>query len=320
MYGLNELRENLIVTESTVQCPVRDCLTVVDRQRRVFRREESFFCGDHQIYISPSTFEHENESANILWDYGFLEEHMGSKRESRIARDNSEDAVTWNVFRYLERQGLLSSFLSEFSGMQLKGAQSFYWSHDLKAGKPWEPLWEARKVFEGNPYRGSEPDLIVLADKILFFIEAKVTASNKTKPSRSNHPKQYVSGANGWWNHAFVPSADYIQIAEKEQKYELMRFWLLGTWMAKQLERDFMLINLVREMAEVDIESRFRKWLPGGMADNFRRLSWERISRFIASNSKPGSEKRQSISYFENKTVGYRKAGDAWKIQKAFSI
>lgn len=320
MYGLKELREELIVTESTVKCPVRDCETVVARQRRVFLREERFFCGKHGIYISPSTFEYESESENILWDYGRLNKHMGSKRESRIARDNSEDAVTWNVFRYLEGQNLLTAFLSDFSGTQLKEAQSFYWSHDLKAGKPWEPLWVARKTFEGNPYRGSEPDLIVLTDKILFFIEAKVTASNETHPSRSNHPKQYVSGADGWWNYAFIPEADYTQIAEKEQKYELMRFWLLGTWIAKQVNRDFILINLVREMSEKDIESKFRKWLPRETAENFQRLSWESIYRFICSQEKHGVEKERIMRYFREKAVGYKNKRGVWQIQKAFSL
>jgi hypothetical protein len=320
MYGLDELKDKLTVTKSTVSCPLRDCQRYVDRQRHAFRRDKRFLCEEHGIYISPSTFEYEDEAENILWDFELLADHMKSKRESRIGRDNSEDAVTWNVFRFLERQNLLLPYLSSLSNMPLREAEPVYWSHDLKTKKPWTPLWNAREIFEGEPSRGSEPDLIVQTDQILFFIEAKLTASNETKPSRSNHPKQYVSGGDGWWNHAFVPGADYAQIAEKERKYELMRFWLLGTWMAKESGRGFRLINLVRGTSEKDVEAGFRKWLAQDMKEHFRRVSWESIFEFIHSKAVDGSEKDRIIGYFKNKTAGYRKIGDAWQIQKAFSL
>jgi hypothetical protein len=318
MYGMDELKEKLTITESTVSCPVRGCNRQVDRQRQIFRRDESFFCENHQIYISPSTFEYKNEAENILWDFDLLAGHMASKRESRIARDNSEDAVTWNVFHFMERQGILLPYLSSLSEVRLQEAKTIYWSHDLETAKPWNPLWEARKIFEGDPSKGSEPDLIVLSDKILFFIEAKLTASNETQPARLGYSKQYLSGANRWWNHAFISGSDYAQIAEKERKYELMRFWLLGTWMAKQLNRDFVLLNLVRETSEKDIEPRFRKWLPSEKAPNFKRGTWERISQFINSNARSHPAKERIIHYLKTKTIGYRKVGNEWQIQKAF--
>jgi hypothetical protein len=320
MYGLDELKTKLNVTESQVSCPVRDCQRQVERQRKVFRREDRFFCSDHRIYISPSTFEYEKEGENILSDFPLLRTHMTSKRESRIARDNSEDAVTWNVFRFLERQDLLLPYLSGMSDTPLREAKSIYWSHDLETSRPWNPLWEARQVFEGDPSKGSEPDLIVLTDRILFFIEAKLTASNKTVPSHSNYPKQYISGGDGWWNNAFAPGADYGQIAEGAMKYELMRFWLLGTWMAKQLDLDFMLINLVRDASEKDIEARFRKYLRVETAKRFKRSSWEEIYWFIRANAREGSEKDKIIHYFNYKAVGYQHVGEDWQIRKAFSI
>ena len=319
MYGLDELKEKLEVTESWVSCPVRGCQRQVERQRRVFRREGTFFCDDHQIYISPTTFEYEKEEENILWDFALLQEHMASKRESRIARDNSEDAVTWNVFRFLEGHNLLLPYLSSLSGSSLRETKAIYWSHDPETGKPWKSLWESRETFGENPHRGSEPDLIILTDRMLCFIEAKLTASNETRPSRPDNPKQYVSGGGGWWNHVFVPSADYRQLAEQEQKYELLRFWLLGTWIAKQHDRTFMLFNLVRDAAEKDIEARFRRWLPAEMACQFRRLSWESILHFIRSHSPEGCEKQRIIRYFATKTVGYQKTRDEWHIQRAFS-
>jgi len=107
MLSMEELKESIEITETTVECPVKGCNGKVERQREVFKREERFKCLKHNIYISPSTFEYQSELDNLLWknkaDLDLFKRIKKVKRESRIARDNSEDAVTWNVFRFLEK-------------------------------------------------------------------------------------------------------------------------------------------------------------------------------------------------------------------------
>jgi len=39
MYGIEDLKAKLEVTESKVACPFRDCLRQVDRQRKAFQCE-----------------------------------------------------------------------------------------------------------------------------------------------------------------------------------------------------------------------------------------------------------------------------------------
>ncbi len=56
MYGLKDLKEKINITKTTVECPVKDCDVIVERQRKSFKREERFYCPKHKIYISPSTF------------------------------------------------------------------------------------------------------------------------------------------------------------------------------------------------------------------------------------------------------------------------
>jgi len=181
----------------------------------------------------------------------------------------------------METHGLLLQYLSKFADAPSHSAEVIYWSHDRQTGKLWEPLRKARKEFENDEATGSEPDIIIRTDRCLFIIEAKLTATNKTTPSHSNFPKNYVSGADGWWQQVFAPDANYINIAEVEKKYELMRFWLLGTWMAQQLEIDFRLINLVRTDDEQGIEKQFRKFLPSAQSGKFLRSTWEEIYEFI---------------------------------------
>ncbi|WP_233488480.1 hypothetical protein [Petrotoga sp. 9PW.55.5.1] len=61
------MKERIEITKSTVDCPVKGCSEKVERQREFFRREESFKCPKHIIYISPSTFEYQSELDNLLW-------------------------------------------------------------------------------------------------------------------------------------------------------------------------------------------------------------------------------------------------------------
>jgi len=177
---------------------------------------------------------------------------------------------------------------------------------------------KARKQFELFPAKGSEPDLIVLTDKILFIIEAKMMAKNNNQPSNPKSMEKYVNGGNGWWKTAFVGGADYDQIAVQEQKYELMRFCLLGTWIARQLNVDFRLINLLRgqDEDEKDIEVRFRKFLPLQSRENFRREKWEDIYSFINKPSPQSGDKNTILRYFREKTVGYRDG----ELQRAFAV
>lgn len=153
MFGLSNLKSSIPVNEETVECPVKDCKHWVPRQRRVFRRLEEFKCPEHNIFISPSTFEYENRLENILWTSGedqnlFFNRIFSVKRETeRIARDNSEDAVTWNVFRYLEKQNLLADFLSSSVGGKVEGCEMIYWSYcQTQPNKRcWEHLQQVRE-------------------------------------------------------------------------------------------------------------------------------------------------------------------------------
>ena len=62
-------------------------------------------------------------------DRDLLKRIVRVKRESRIAHDNSEDALTWNVFRFLEKENLLSDYLSMLSKNEERNLEVMYWSY-----------------------------------------------------------------------------------------------------------------------------------------------------------------------------------------------
>lgn len=321
MFGASDLKSAIKVTDISVECPVSECKIIVPRQRGTFQCSIDFFCPKHSIYISPSTFEYKNYAENLLWkdesDLKLLRRIALVKRESRIARDNSEDALTWNVFRFLEKENLLSNYLSRFSKIEEKKPEVMYWSYSQTEKTAWSKLVQARQEFERNPAKGSEPDIIIKTDKTLFIIEAKLKASNKTVPS-SKDPlvkEKYVNGGLGWYQNVFT--SDFETIAFSNRKYELLRFWLLGSWMARQQGLNFVLINLVPAEKEKYIEVQFKKYILEEGSRTFLRNTWEGIYRFIQEATAASTRKKVILEYFTNKTSGYDHEG---KLRRVFLI
>jgi hypothetical protein len=319
MLGIHDLKAHITVTQTRVECPVAGCRRSVERQRRPFRRDERFQCLDHRIYISPSTFEYEHDTDNLLWtseaDLALLQAVKMAKRESRMARDNSEDALSWNVFRYLETAGLLGGLLSRLTQHEESPTELVYWSYSQLSCGAWPVLNRARKEFGEHLARSSEPDLLAVSPSALFFIEAKLTAGNETTPSDPNNRKKYLTGGDRWFEQVFA--TDYETVAIRARKYELFRFWLLGSWLAEQIGRAFYLVNLVPAEREVDIEQRFRPHIRTAPERQFKRLSWEEIYAYIAGNAPDSEGKKAVMAYFENKSMGYDQRGN---IRKAFRI
>jgi hypothetical protein len=230
-----------------------------------------------------------------------------------MARDNSEDAVTWNVFRFLEKNDLLGGWLKHTTGEDCKDLEVIYWSYSQKERGVWSLLDTARKEFGEEAKRGSEPDIIIKTDNGISFIEAKLTSGNETTPTDPNNPKKYQTGGDKWFSKVF--RTNYETIAVTEKRYELMRFWLLGTWIARQLGLGFYLISLTLAQKQMDIEGCFKKHIKDDPGMKLLGTTWENIYRFTSSEG-ISNDKEVMLRFFENKTLGYKKG----VLQKAFLI
>ena len=320
MYGWRELKKELRVTEATVECPVLDCDHVVERQRNRFVVDDKFICPEHDICISPTTWKYASEADNLLWtspaDAALLTEIKRSKRESRIAFDNSEDAVTFNVFRFLELQpGLLDAVLAEMGGEPVRNPRLVYWSHDQETKELWEPLGRARKEFEKRPKSGSEPDLIVVTDETLFFIEAKLTSTNKLSAPKSGDTKLYLTGGDSLFERAFT--ADWATATA--DRYELTRFWLLGSWLAAYLDRKFRLVSLLpMRLIQQLPDEHFGDYIAQSPQRSFGVYAWEYVWRAIMRGMPAADPPRKLLEHYSlNKTVGY---DSRHRLQLAFRV
>lgn len=331
MLGWNDLKKHIAVTESTVECPVSDCSEKVERQRRTFQKETRFTCPVHRICISPSTFEYPDERDNMLWTSAAdlllwnCIKAKGVKRESRIARDNSEDALTWNVFRYLEASRLIGGFIDSLACVPIShDPRVVYWSYCQSSCKPFPSLLSAASTFGEHVDRRSEPDVILDDDKVLVFVECKLSAGNKTMPSDPANSKLYMSGGSSWFETIFHPDATFTKIAVEEGLYELMRLWILGSWIAAQQNKRFLLVNVVRadDRTEANIEERFATLTQANPQRAFIRCTWERIhSEFIQPRA-GNSEADRLAQYMKGKTLGYSSMsrGTKGKLRRAFNL
>jgi len=69
MFGVEELKDRIEITERTVECPVKGCNEEVVRKYKpdTHKYTDEFKCQTHSIFISPSTFKYQNELDNLLW-------------------------------------------------------------------------------------------------------------------------------------------------------------------------------------------------------------------------------------------------------------
>lgn len=309
MYRLNDLKDHIRITADTVECPVRGCSNHVLRQRSRFVAKPEFLCPDHGIYISPSTHEFSDVRRNFPLigdaDWRLLHETISvDKREThRLARERSEDAVTYNAFRSIEREGRLPELIEMLTDRPQESVELVYWSCSLRCGGLLPLLQEARSVFGERPDRGSEPDLIAMTPTDLVFIEVKLTSGNETRPSRPEVLPVYQSAEHGWYEQVFRREAAHVAVVSR--RYELMRFWLLGSWMARHTGRRFTLISLTREIQDMDLEEQFAPLIFQDEDRLFARWPWEAVAGFAE-----GDPSTACVSeYLWSKSVGYDGSG-----------
>lgn len=311
MYDACSLKVQIRATADRVECPIRGCEHEVPRAKKRFQRLSRFRCPSHPIFISPSTFEYEDYRDNLLIrdddDRRLLEDILSVKRETkRLSRERSEDALTFNVVRTLQRESLLEELVFEISRRNEREPVPSYWSFSQRDHGQHPLLAKAVAVFKEVEGRGSEPDLIIETRDTLFMVEAKLGSTNKTVPSRPAVLTTYREAESGWYLQAFRTEPE--QVAIKLQLYQLMRLWLLGTWMAKYARKRLVLVSLVPEACDADLVDRFGPHIIQDYAQTFRRFSWEQV-RDIALRHLDRPAVAALVAYLDNKTLGYDARG-----------
>jgi len=316
-YGVSDLRPARIERDGEIACHVEGCSTFVPRQRKRFVLRPEFLCPKHWIYISPTTFQYKDHWRNLLWreecDRRLMAAIARTKRTTaRLGRERDEDALTWNVVRAFHREGRLTALAEVLlGGLGLLPPQAepsiIYWGSD-GGGSRWGLLEQAQKEFGEQPDHGTEPDLALWwPGKFLLFVEAKFCSGNRTAPSPKPTEKDHRPQTYGGHEHfAAVFKAGYDDVAVHARKYELMRMWLLGSWMAQRNGASFCLVNLVRWGEETDIEEAFgEQFCRQTPPRAFCRATWEAIWDALPEAGLCQETAQTLEEYFCSKTCGY---------------
>jgi len=303
-YGINELN-NVPQINDKICCHIKGCDTRVKKPSRNTPYSKDSLCSKHGIYVHTKTYIYQDPLRNLLWheseDTSLFAKVTKNKRDQRFGHENSEDALTWNIFRAFHREKRLHNLVDILvpNIKPLVEPLIFYWA-SKENGALWEQFEQSSDHFNEESQRRTEPDIILFQpDGYLIFVEAKFGSTNER---HITHLDRYRE--KDWFDEVFsnVP----------HNLYELMRHWLLGTFVANSLGIPFTLVNLVRRAKEADIEEKFwRAYCNPHSRRRFYRKEWEDIFDAVNIASLSSNVNENIKHYFNNKTLD---------LQPAFSL
>lgn len=323
-FGIRDLEENAatryalnsqysLLRANSIRCCIRGCNRWLSKRRRGLS-DPNTFCPDHGISVSTSpTYIYEDLRRNFIIDLNILNQVVPLKVESwRLVNENSEDAVSWNVFMALAGLKGLAAAFRHLTGIEIDTEPELYlWGISVLAQQPyvWPKLVEVRRDLENGVGIPTEPDIILrVPGRAVVLIEAKFGSPNGTMKGQEER-----FGTVGEFLDRYPACEDRLDPLNRqwieEQSPEvvlqqLIRNVIFAQWLADEGEIPFV-VNLVRDADEVDVANRMANHLSENGPVKFRRATWEGLSQ-LALLGQPGATPLRS--YFQNKTNKLAKA------------
>lgn len=326
-YGVPDLDPRVVVhpdDPDRVRCYVRGCQHFLRRPTRYARGEE---CPDHGIYCHYSrygaTYSYRDVRRNIIASPELFAQrivgHPFKYESHRLGSENSEDALSWNVFRSLQEAGLLAAVAKLMTGEDHPQEPDLYlWGIRVSddSFEPWDLLIAARERFESNlPVERpqTEPDIALhLPGKYLVLIEAKFTSPNPfyERGPRKDAQSLTLDELLGIYRDDSLRILDYANAHSADRvPYQLWRNMVFAEWMAKSesTQATAYHVNLVRDGYERDSAQEFRQLCQAKLCESFRQATWEALSR-IACSSRPHPLFIHLLIYLSEKTQRLKRA------------
>lgn len=217
------------------------------------------------------------DKLSVLLEECFNRKHKEAKR-NQFMFYRSEDAFTWAYFGFICKNGLLAELqkslelTSPIKDIMFWGTPYFSQSeNELK-----NHLASVCDFYEEYESSRSEPDIIIVTESELVFIEVKVDSSN---PELSESKKEKVLK---YRNDSF-----YKDFEKSWRLSELARNWSIGNLMAQKTGKSFKLINLMPEKyVSIEKESELQKNFKAGLKnpEAYEIISWEKLFDAVDEN------------------------------------
>jgi hypothetical protein len=278
-------------------CPVRSCNATL--QSNQIGRRTQLSCPNHGITIHTSTFIYKDPLRNICFerDYfkGAILNNPQKAETHRFGNENSEDALTWNVFSSLARQRRLSALSRCLSQVNTNDEPELYlWGLKVSLDDPAPPrifdaLCTSRKVFESDIARmHTEPDIMLYAPrKFLILVEAKFRSGNTiAKPGAKDSPREKPRTPTGilqrYSTRKLPPGSLLTPTKEIPLFSQLYRNLVFAIHMASQLNVQWGLVNLTSKLPPKEM-SDLRTFTDAVLAPDTRQrfvsYTWEQLFR-----------------------------------------
>lgn len=309
-----------------VRCYVQGCEAVLRTPTRGFRGDA---CPIHGIRCHLSgqgaaTYSYCDIRNNFVVDGDLVARrivgHPFKYESHRLGMEKSEDALTFNVFRSLQKAGWLRRIARRLTGQTLgEEPRLFLWGLELTDDslRPWDLLVRSRRRFESRlPVKrpSTEPDVaLYLPGLYLILIEAKFTSSNTAyeRGPRQNARALTLDELLSVYHDDALRVVD-LERARRQPRihHQLWRNLVFAEWMAVAdgLGTIPFLANLTRAGSELDSCAEFREVLRPESAGRFVHLAWETIHKEVATEGPAGL--RDLRVYLEQKTAGLKPAFD----------
>jgi hypothetical protein len=250
--------------------------------------------------------------------------HPFKHETGRFHQENSEDAVTWNVFNSLRHAGCLHHVANIVTGLEVNDEpQLLLWGLALTgdAFTPWDLLIAAREKFECRlPIKRplTEPDIaLYLPGQYLILIEAKFTSPNPFYPGQGRKDAKSLTKAqllDIYWDQALTVLDRNKARAAIRVHYQLWRNMVFAEWMAGKDGRSTpaFLGSLTRRGQEDESCNEFALLLNKGYRNRFSHISWEALLETCLDDS---GSLNTLAAYMKAKTASLLPAFDLPRIE-----
>jgi hypothetical protein len=323
MFGISTLKARRPL-EAAVPCPVRGCAHEVPPQPGVLRLTSEFKCPTHKLYLSETLYAHEKETDALLWtdreSLALLREARGQRPAPSLGLEASEDALLWNVFRWCERSGALTPLLERWTGRPGYDGRMLYWGWNPETERIFDTLRHARLAFDEPQDAATEPGLMVETSQNLFILAARAFSAGSTN-AESTHKAtpatwtEYEAAADGWAHRVLAQSC--CDLIADSGAHQLLRLWLIGTWMAARLEKELALVYLTPASWGQGVLGAVLPRLKGGTSSLVAQATWEDLFAYISDEHAHAPGAKALLSYLLEKSAGYGRDG---LLRRAFSL
>lgn len=284
----------------------------------------SEFHSEPGITIRASgTYIYQDPLNNFIAGQRLIHEALSGKwkkaETGRLGYENSEDALTWNVFRSLQESNGLRRMTEAVGIPHVSQEPKLYlWGRriELETTEAWPRLQELRNQLEPGKGQQTEPDAVLHVPQWgWIFFESKFGSRTDTYARTPERVHEWFKRYSCHCPDAFDTTA-IGKIAGKEFPAQILRNIAFADRI-RASDENAVVVALVRKRDSTAIESWVQRCLTTSCGVRFLKLTWEELCASLPAGE-PGADLIRR--YMLNKTIKLGAAFDLPAIGYQYAI